>query len=67
MPNNLEGTPPLLGELISDHVSDLLFRGLRPALRRKKKKKSMSTGHCFYRIGPTHSRKRDWPTNLILS
>ena len=66
MPNNLEGPPSLLGELIPDHVSDLLFRGLRPALK-KKKKKSMSTRHCFYRIGPTHSRKRDWPTNLILS
>ena len=39
MPNNLEGTPPLLGELIPDHVSDLLFRGLRPALKKKEKKK----------------------------
>ena len=66
MPNNLEGPPSLLGELIPRHVSDLLFKGLSPALK-KKKKKSMSMGHCLYRIGPTHSRKRDWPTNPVLS
>ena len=66
MPNNLEGPQPPLGELIPGYVSDLLFRGLSPALK-KKKKWSMSTRHCLYRIGPTHSRKRDWPTNLVLS
>ena len=36
MPNNLGEPPPLLGELIPGHVSDLLFRGLSPALKKKK-------------------------------
>ena len=36
MPNNLEGPQPPLGELIPGYVSDLLFRGLSPALKKKK-------------------------------